>query len=208
MKNILLAITAAISLCSCAGIRVTQTQVATGAMSPKKIFVRPFTVGEFRGAHGGEGMKTILHSQAGGEFAEILKGELSKLAPTTVLADDETADGGWLVEGELQVVDAGCPMARTLFGRFGIGRSGVLIHVRITDADRKANSDGKGGAGNTLYEFDMAGGSRLSHGAGDLHAPGRGYAPTFDYRNAAERIAYVLDPDHDRYGLRTASPRR
>ena len=154
MKNILLAITAAISLCSCAGIRVTQTQVATGAMSPKKIFVRPFTVGEFRGAHGGEGMKTILHSQAGGEFAEILKGELSKLAPTTVLADDETADGGWLVEGELQVVDAGCPMARTLFGRFGIGRSGVLIHVRITDADRKANSDGKGGAGNTLYEFD------------------------------------------------------
>lgn len=208
MKHLFLAITAIISLCSCAGTRVTNTQVATGAMSPKKIFIRPFGVGEFRGAHGGEAMKAILHSQAGTEFAEILKGELSKVAPTTVLADDETADGGWLVEGELQVVDAGCPVARTLFGRLGVGRSGILVHVRITDAEHKAAHDGKGGNGNTLYEFDVAGGSRLTHGAGDERAPGAGYAPIFDYRNAAERIAIVLEPDRNGYGIRTASARR
>jgi hypothetical protein len=208
MKHLFLAIAAVISLCSCAGTRVTNTQVATGAMSPKKIFIRPFGVGEFRGAHGGEAMKTILHSQAGNEFAEILKGELAKIAPTTVLADDEAADGGWLIEGELQVVDAGCPIARVLFGRLGVGRSGILVHVRITDAGRKASHDGKGGTGNTIYEFDVAGGSRLTHGDGNEHAPGTGYAPAFDYRNAAERIACVLEPDRHAYGLRTSSPRQ
>ncbi len=208
MKHIFLAITAAISLCSCAGTRVTHTQVATGAMAPKKIFIRPFGVGEFRGAHGGEAMKAILQSQAGIEFAQILKGELSKIAPSTVLADDETDDGGWLVEGELQVVDAGCPVARTLLGRLGIGRSGILVHVRITDTDHSASHDGKGGSGNTVYEFDVAGGSRLTHGAGDERTPGAGYAPIFDYRNAAERIAFVLEPDRNGYGIRTASLRR
>ena len=43
MKHLFLAIAAVISLCSCAGTRVTNTQVATGAMSPKKIFILRWT---------------------------------------------------------------------------------------------------------------------------------------------------------------------
>ena len=207
MKTALIALTAALSLCSCAGSKVVQTQVATGALSPQKIFIRPFGAGEFAGNHEGEAMRTIHHSQAGNEFAQILKTELEKLAPTTVLKPGESPDGGWLVAGELEQVNAGSPIKRAFIGQFGQGRSGILVHVQIKDMEASNHHDGKGGTGNTLYEFDVAGGSRGQGHLGTTTASGLGYAPSFDYRNVAERIAQTLDPDREKYGVRSVSSR-
>ena len=60
------------------------------------------------------------------------------------------------------------------------------------------------GAAAVIYEFDVAGGSRLTGKFGSITAPGLGYAVTFDYRNAAERIYEALTPDANRYGLRSS----
>ncbi len=208
MKNALIALAAALSLCSCAGTKVVQTQVATGALAPKKIFIRPFGSGEFIGNHGGEAMRVIHQSQAGNEFAKILKYELEKLAPTTVLQPGESPDGGWLVSGELEQVNAGSPIKRALLGEFGVGRSGIVAHVQVKDMETSDHHDGKGGTGNTLYEFDVTGGSRGQGHNGTTMASGLGYAPSFDYRNVAERIAQTLDPDCEKYGTRSAWSRR
>ena len=54
------------------------------------------------------------------------------MAPAMVLADDETPTTGWLVESNLEVVDAGNPNARRLLLP-GAGQSKVKIHVRVTD---------------------------------------------------------------------------
>jgi hypothetical protein len=53
-----------------------------------------------------------------------------------------------------------------------------------------------------IYEFDVAGGSHGTGKFGSVTAPGLGYAPPFDYRNAAERIYEALAPDEFHYGLR------
>ncbi len=208
MKTALIAFTAALSLCSCAGTKVVQTQVATGALSPKKIFIQPFASGEFTGNHEGEAMRTIHRSQAGNEFAQILKFELEKLAPTTVLKPGESADGGWLVAGELEQVDAGSPIKRALLGELGVGRSGIVVHVQVKDMEASNHHDGKGGTGNTLYEFDVTGGSRMQGHNGTMMASGLGYSAPFDYRNVAERIAQTLDPDREKYGVRSSWSRR
>ena len=44
MKYTLPALLAALLLTSCAGVRVTDTQVATGATDPDVIYIRPFQV--------------------------------------------------------------------------------------------------------------------------------------------------------------------
>lgn len=109
MKYTLIAISALAVLSGCAGTKVTHTDVATGDMNPRAIYIRPFSVGEVKGDHGSEGYRVLRESQAPLQFANILKEELEKIAPCIVLADDEVAPTGWLVEGELQVVDAGSP---------------------------------------------------------------------------------------------------
>jgi hypothetical protein len=208
MKHIFLAIIAAFTFCSCAGTRVTKTNFASGALHPKKIFIKPFDAASFTGNHGTEAMKTIRESQAGLVFAEILKEQTEKIAPTTVLGHGESADGGWLITGSLEIVDAGHPCWRALFGHLGAGRSGILVHVRVIDADLGGNwSDkgGKGAAGNVLYDFEVAGGSRLQGRAGTIMASGLGYATPHDYRNAAERIYKTLEPDLERYGARSSA---
>jgi hypothetical protein len=55
-----------------------------------------------------------------------------------------------------------------------------------------------------IYEFDVAGGSRLSGPAGSVYAPGAGYSATFDYRNAAERVMLALSRDPHKYGQRSS----
>jgi hypothetical protein len=204
MKYTSIALSALALLSGCAGTKVTQTQVATGEMNPKAIYIRPFAVGEFKGSHGSEGYRVLRESQAPREFATILKEELEKIAPTIVLADDEVAPTGWLVEGELQVVNAGSPTGRAFLGHAGVGRSGILTHVVIKDVDGHHVADGKSGRSNTVYEFDVAGGSRLNGHVGSVKASGLGYAPAFDYRNTAETIYHALTPDANRYGVRTA----
>ena len=194
MKNTLLTLTAACALTGCAGVQVTKTDIATGATNPKAIYIRSYAdEAKFVGHHGSPGERALRHSLAPAEFSKALKEEMEKMAPSAVLADDETPTTGWLVESNLELVDAGDPNARHLVAP-GVGRSAIKIHVRVTDvAGRHHGADvndmGKGvGRGRVIYEFDIAGGSRMSGPIGSIYAPGWGYASTFDYKNAAERV--------------------
>lgn len=204
MKNYLFATAAAVCLSACAGTKVTNTVIATGAAAPKTIYVRPFTIasGAFQGAHGGEGIKAIRESQAPIKFAKILKEELEKVAPTSVISDDEEADSGWVVDGAIELVNAGCAPARAVAGRFGAGRSGILIHVKITDVGSTSHGDEKGGHGPVVYEFDVAGGSRLTGVMGSVNSAGHGNSVPFDMRNVAEKIRQTVEMDGNRYGFR------
>ena len=125
-------------------------------------------------------------------FAGELKQQLGKLAPTRILKEDETPRTGWLVEGEFTLVDGGDPIGRFFFGTFGVGRSILALHVRVTDVNK----------GMVVYEFDMAGGSRNQGRHGTVRASGLGHATPFDLVNAAERIYLVLEPNAFRYGER------
>ena len=208
MKNTLLLLTAACALTGCAGVQVSKTDIATGATNPRAIYIRSYAdEAKFAGHHGGAGEQPIRHSLAPAAYSKALKEQLSKMAPAMVLADDETPTTGWLVETNLEVVDAGNPNARHLIPP-GAGRSEVKLHVRVTDVSGRhrgsdVNDMGKGrGRGDVLYEFDLDGGSRLSGSLGTIYAPGWGYASTFDYKNAAERVYMALSVDPLNYGAR------
>ena len=123
-----------------------------------------------------------------------MKEELSKLAPSRILEEDEVPRVGWLVEGQFDLVDGGDPDARFFFGNFGAGRSYLVMHVKVTDVEKHR----------VIYEFDMAGGSRDQGKLGTVRASGLGKATPFDLRNAAERILLVLSPDPYRFGARTS----
>jgi len=213
MKSTFLLLAAAVTLSGCAGVKVAKTDIATGATNPKAIYIRSFAdEAEVRGYHSNAGETAIRHSLAPAEFSKALKEELEKMAPARVLAADETPTVGWLVESNLEVLDAGSPFWRAVNGPLGLGfgASKVRIHVRVTDAQARRRSvddkdSSKGAAGNVLYEFDLEGGSRGQGGSGSTYAPGLGYAAPFDYKNAAERVFMALSVDRDRTGVRTAS---
>jgi hypothetical protein len=220
MKQTLLILSAVCVLTGCAGVKVTNVEVATGATKPRAIYIRSYIADDaiYSGRHentderpyGGNGEKAIRRSLAPAAFSEALKLEMEKLAPSLVLADNETPHTGWLVESSLEVVNAGSPALRALPVPFGQGRSHVRIHVRITDVehhhgwvDSKDSSKGRAN-GNVLYEFDLAGGSHLQGPHGSEYAPGLGYAEPFDFKNAAERVMLALSTDPFRYGDRSS----
>ncbi|HEV2096279.1 MAG TPA: BREX system ATP-binding domain-containing protein, partial [Chthoniobacterales bacterium] len=93
---------------------------------------------------------------------------------------------------QFNVVDGGSPLGRFFFGQLGAGRSFLGMHVRITDVER----------GLVVYEFDVAGGSRLQGKLGTIRASGLGRATPFDLQNAAERIYLALEPNAFHYGAR------
>ncbi len=217
MKKSLSSLCLALFLSSCAGVRVTHTDTATGATDPSAIYLRRFDVADcvFTGHHHSPGELPIRKSLAPAEFTGALKEELEKIAPSLVLKDGDTPEHGWLVEGSLDYINSGSPLVRAIPGNlFGYGASHVRIHVRIIDLDaRGAASEAKDtastesaaaapGKGAVIYEFDVAGGSRVTGKFGSVTAPGIGYAPMFDYRNAAERIAEAVTPDPHRLGVR------
>jgi hypothetical protein len=224
MKHSLLALLLALLLSSCASVRVTHTDIATGAVNPSAIYLRPFDVSDctFVGRHHSGGERAIRKSLAPAEFTEILKEELEKLAPALVLKNGDMPVSGWLVEGSLDLVDSGRPGTRAepVGDTFGDGASHIKIHVRIIDLDAPActaaatdSKDAKGTAdtathpvkarkGAVIYEFDVAGGSHATGKFGSITAPGLGYAPTFDYHNAAERIYEALTTDEFKFGTR------
>ena len=221
MKS-LLAILPCFLLCSCADMYVTKTDVpgstsattaytnskdygskgiymttncGVGAYDPKAIYIRPFCIDNavFTGDQtNSEGEMPIRKALTPVQFAGDLKEQLEKIAPARILKDYETPRTGWLVEGEFQLVDGGSPAARFFAGRFGAGRSHLVLHVKVTDVDR----------GMVVYEFDMAGGSRYQGRRGTIRASGLGRATSFDLVNAAERIYLVLSPNAFRYGTR------
>lgn len=211
MKNSLLAICTALLLTSCAGMRITKTDVATGATNPRAIYIRPFDVSctDYVGHHaGGHGERAIRRSLAPAEFANDLRDELSKIAPAMVLKENEVAHVGWLVTGDFQLVDAGTPALRKV--GLPLGQSRVKLHVRVKDLEAKnARGDAKEsdalkerskGRGNIIYEFDVEGGSNFSGHLGSIYAPGYGYSVPFDFKNAAERIKMALSTDPYRLG--------
>ena len=215
MKHTPLALGALLIFTSCAGVRVQETQVASGATNPEAIYIRAFDVSDtvVKGNHRGPGEEPIRRSLAPAEWSLALKHELEKIAPTIILNDDERPPTGWVVDGTLDVLDAGQPWKRhvgEIIKPASISHSQVMIHVRVRDVKGKhvARDDkdgGKGGRrGDTLYEFDLNGGSRMSGGVGSLHAPGLGYAVPFDFKNAAERVLVALTPDTFGYGERTS----
>ena len=219
MKHSLPALCLALLLTSCASVRVTHTDVATGATDPKAIYIRPFDVNDctFIGRHHSPGELPIRKSLAPAQFSEDLKEELEQLAPTLVLKDGDVPKTGWLVEGSLDLVDAGHPGDRSqpIADLFQYGASHIKIHVRVIDLDAKniSETDQKDEGdtvthavkvkhGAVIYEFDVAGGSHSTGKFGSTSAPGLGYAPPFDYRNASERIYEALCPDEFMYGIR------
>jgi hypothetical protein len=131
-----------------------------------------------------------------------------------VIEEDEVPKAGWIVEGEMDVIDAGSPSGRAIIGHLGIGRSRVQIHVRVIDAGAIGSRSvvgknaGETGVGSTvssdgvIYAFTVSGGSNLTGRTGSVYAPGLGYATPFDFRNAAERIMLALSTDPMRYGVR------
>jgi len=213
MKYALLTVATSIFFVGCAGVKVADTQIASGAANPRSIYIRPFNVAatEYKGSHrGGPGERPIRHSLAGREFAENLKLEMEKIAPAMVIENDERPPQGWLVEGSLDVVDGGSPKLRGLPGSsFGFGKSQVLIHVRIHDVagvsvDGDKDSSKLTKRGNVIYEFDLSGGSHGTGRHGSIYAPGFGDAQPFDFKNAAERVMLALSNDPDHFGIRTA----
>ena len=213
MKYALLLLSSSVFLVGCAGVRVSDVQVASGAANPKQIYIRPFdaSAAEYKGdRRGGPGEKPIRQSLAGRQFAEALEEELDKLAPSMIIEDNEKPVSGWLVEGTLDVVDGGSIPGRAMpvFSSVGLGKSKVVIHVRIREIGASGGDDKDasklGRRGNVIYEFDLEGGSRLSGHRGRINAPGLGDAEAFDYRNAAERVLVALSTDPHRYGSRAS----
>ncbi len=220
MKSFI-AIASCLLLCSCADMVVTKTYVAgssvtrtetdakdygsvryetncgVGAANPAAIYIRPFCIDRaiFIGDETvSEGEMPIRKALTPVAFAANLKEELSKLAPSRVLEDDEVPRVGWLVEGEFNLVDGGDPDSRFFFGNVGVGRSHLVLHVKVTDVEKHR----------VVYEFDMAGGNRDQGRLGTVRASGQGKATPFDLRNAAERILLVLSPDPYRFGARSS----
>jgi hypothetical protein len=220
MKHFIV-IALSILLCACADMYVTKTDVASpggrgaapidakdfdksvhfvtncgvGASNPSAIYIRPFCIDTavFKGDEAlTDGEMPLRKALTPVEFAQDLKQQLEKIAPTRILKDNQAPRIGWLVDGQFQEVDGGSPLGRFFLGNLGVGQSFLALHVRVTDVTRGA----------VVYEFDMAGGSRLQGKLGTLRASGLGRATHFDLQNAAERIYLTLSTNPYRYGER------
>jgi Domain of unknown function (DUF4410) len=216
-----IAIASSLLLCSCGDMYVTKSRVGgsisaaptdakdfgshvhmitancgVGAYAPRAIYVRPFCVdtAKFTGDQAQtDGEYPIRKALAPVEFAEDLKEQLEKIAPTRVLRPQEAPQTGWLVDGEFDIIDGGSPVGRFfLGGHLGTGQSVLALHVRVTDVK----------SGTIAYEFDMYGGSHLQGRAGTVRASGLGRAIHFDLQNAAERVYLTLSANPYRYGAR------
>jgi hypothetical protein len=223
MKSFIV-IASSLLLCSCADMVVTKSSVSSsegraratvdakdfdakdgvhyetcgvGAANPVAIYIRPFCIDSaiFRGDEApSDGEMPIRKALTPVAFANDLKEELSKMAPSLVIAENEFPTVGWLVEGQFDLVDGGSPLARFFFGQFGAGQSMLALHVKVTEVATHR----------VVYEFDMAGGSRGQGKLGTVRASGLGKATPFDLRNAAERVLLVLSPDPFRFGARSS----
>lgn len=174
---------------------VHMVNCGVGASHPTAIYIRPFCIDTaiFKGdVAASEGEMPIRKALTPVAFATDLKEQLEKIAPARILEENQEPRVGWLVDGEFRVVDGGSQVGRFFLGNLGVGRSFMALHVRVTDVER----------GLVVYEFDLAGGSRLQGKLGSLRASGLGRATPFDLKNAAERIYLVLSEDPFRYGAR------
>jgi hypothetical protein len=177
------------------GVRMITANCGVGATNPKAIYIRPFCIDTavFTGDEAQtDGEMPIRKALTPVEFADDLKQQLEKIAPARILRPNESPRLGWLVDGEFQLVDGGSPAGRYFLGQLGVGRSILALHVRVTDVK----------SGIVVYEFDMAGGSKLQGKLGTVRASGLGRATHFDLQNAAERVYLTLSANPYRYGAR------
>src|SRR5450432_285499 len=140
-----------------------ETNCGVGATNPAAIYIRPFCIdaATFTGDEAASDAEMpIRKALTPVAFANDLKEELSKLAPSLVIADDEVPKVGWLVEGQFDFVDGGSPVGRFFLGNFGVGRSFLTLHVKVTDVEKHS----------VIYEFDLAGGSRYQGKLGTVRA--------------------------------------
>lgn len=171
------------------------TNCGVGAHAPKAIYVRPFCIdaATFKGDEAdSQGEMPIRKALTPVQFASRLKEQLEKIAPARILREDEEPRTGWVVDGEFTIVDGGSKLGRFFLGHLGVGQSFLAMHVRVTDVV----------SGAVVYEFDVAGGSRLQGRSGTVRSGGAGYTTPFDLQNAAERIYLALSADAWRYGAR------
>ncbi len=197
---------ATLSFVGCANVEVTKTYVASGAHHPSSIYIRPFTIAgaTFVGDHGPIGERPIRQSLAPAELGLALKQQLCKIAPAMVIDDNDLPEEGWIVDGNIDVVDGGNQALRFFFGHVGVGRTTAIVHVRVSRAGGDiGESDGKGGAPEgVLYAFDVKSSSKAAGPAGSVYSSGMGSSEMFDYRNIAEEVGKVLTPDPYKYGIR------
>src|SRR6266404_5689876 len=193
MKS-LLVILSSILLCSCATMVVSDTDETTpggrGVAAPTD--AKDVGSGVYMTTNCGVGAsnpRAIYVRPFCIDNAVFEGDEAASIGEMRILKDHETPRVGWLIDGEFRLVDGGSPIARFLFGWTSAGRSYLSLHVRVTDVQRHM----------VVYEFDMAGGSRLQGKLGTLRASGLGKATHFDLRNAAERIYLVLSTNPERY---------
>lgn len=192
-----LALIATVLLVSCAQTMLKKTYVSDAPINePRFIYIRPFSTAKMN-YHGDFGMtdaeRELRKGQAAVKFARILREEVSKIAPAMVIDQDEVAPEGWLIDGEIDLVDAGERVGRATFGPLGAGRSTIMLHVRVTDV----------ATGKVIYAFDVSGGSGMTGARGSTGSPGIGLAESFDYRNAAQTIYRALSIDDRREGYRS-----
>ena len=193
-------------VCSCADMVVTKTYVpnsgagagyvdakdfgsvryttncGVGEANPSAIYIRPFCIDTavFRNdVAASDAEMPIRRALTPVTFAQDLKEELSKMAPTRILKDDEAPKVGWMVEGRFDNVNSNV--------------SSLAMHVIVTDVEKHR----------VIYEFDMAGGNHGQGVFGTIRGSGGRFATSFDLRNAAERILLVLSPDVFRFGARS-----
>ncbi|MGI9115380.1 MAG: DUF4410 domain-containing protein [Chthoniobacterales bacterium] len=177
------------------GVHMITANCGVGASNPRAIYIQPFCIdtATFSGDEAQtDGELPIRKALTPVEFAEDLKEQLEKIAPARVLKPHESPRVGWLVDGNFEVVDGGSPAGRYFLGALGVGRSILALHVRVTDVK----------SGIVVYEFDMAGGSKLQGRLGTVRASGLGRATHFDLQNAAERVYLTLSANPYRYGAR------
>lgn len=178
-------------------VRMITANCGIGAYAPKAIYIRPFCIDSatFTGDEAiTDGEMPIRKALTPVEFAQDLKEQLEKIAPARILKEHESPSLGWLVDGQFETVDGGSPVGRFFLGSVGVGRSILVLHVRVTEVR----------SGALLYEFDMAGGSKLQGRHGTVRASGLGRASHFDLQNAAERVYLTLSANPYRYGARTS----
>ena len=100
-----------------AGVHMV-TNCGVGASNPKAIYIRPFCIDAavFEGDEApSDGEMPIRKALTPVEFAQDLKEELERIAPTRILRDNESPRLGWLVEGQFDMVDGGSPLGRFFF---------------------------------------------------------------------------------------------
>src|SRR5437763_14282021 len=94
------------------------TNCGVGAYGPKAIYIRPFCIDTavFTGDQtNSDGEMPIRKALTPVEFAGDVKEQLEKIAPARILKDNERTRTGWLVEGEVTLVDGGNRAGRALF---------------------------------------------------------------------------------------------